>query len=79
MFLKRNGKENRYHLKKEVVIHLVISRFMMRRLQRKNVSKWLKYYGILESRGGKMEQNKRKFFLKFRNAHCFFFVWDCQI
>ena len=29
----------------------------------------------------KMVRNiiKRKFFLKFRNAHCFFFVWDCQI
>ncbi len=49
----------KYH----VVIHLVISRFMMRRLQRKNVSKWLEIlWNIGKQR--RQELNRNKFYKK---------------
>ena len=46
-----------------MVIHLVISRFMMRRLQRKNVSKWLEIlWNIGKQR--RQELNRNKFYKK---------------
>ena len=43
--------------------HLVISRFMMRRLQRKNVSKWLEIlWNIGKQR--RQELNRNKFYKK---------------
>ena len=66
-YVKWYNEDRRQKILKEVwyhvVIHLVISRFMMRRLQRKNVSKWLEIlWNIGKQR--RQELNRNKFYKK---------------